>query len=88
MGAVFTFPCKPEDRLRAALRSLDAALQEQQAAVAEFRSSLGELGGAVAALEGSVMEFGECLHTTAAEVASTHQAALRLERTAERWLKS
>jgi hypothetical protein len=54
MGQAISFHFKPEERLRAALRSLEAALAEQREAVAEFRSNLGSLGESVSGLGGSL----------------------------------
>ncbi|WP_424812745.1 hypothetical protein [Roseococcus sp. YIM B11640] len=56
-ATILTFPQKPEDRLRAALRSLEAAMREQQEAIGEFRDSLAGLGGAMASVESRLTVF-------------------------------
>ncbi len=87
MAEIVRFPARPEDRLRAALRALDAALSEQHAALAQFRGNLSLLGGAMAGLEDSVRDYRESLSRTAEDVAQAHASARRLERTAEIWLR-
>ena len=46
MGQILAFPVPPDRRLDAALRALEAALDEQREALAAFRSEIGELRGA------------------------------------------
>ena len=48
---LLAFPARPDDRLRHALRNLEAALAEQSAAVAGLRTELAGLSGAVSGLE-------------------------------------
>lgn len=86
MADILTFPQKPEDRLRAALRRLDDALAEQKLAFTEFRTNLAALGGAVAGLETSVQEYQGSLAATQGDLARSQAAARRLEATADIWL--
>lgn len=88
MAQIVQFPARSEDRLRAALRSLEAALDEQQAALAEFRGNLSLLDGAVSGLDASVRDYRATLARTADDVAGAQAAARRLERTADIWLKN
>jgi carbohydrate-selective porin OprB len=81
------FPARPEDRLRLALRSLEAALAEQASAVAQFRASIGALGGAVSELERGMVTFRGELTGLALDVAEAGEQARRLERTADIWLQ-
>lgn len=81
---LLAFPQSPEDRLRLALRRLDAALSNQAAAVADFRANLSDLREAVCGLGGQVHRYRSTLDETAAKVGRTHQAALELERTADK----
>lgn len=86
MADILPFPTKPEDRLRAALRRLDDALTEQKLAFTEFRTNLAALGGAVSGLHESMETYRSTLAETAQDVAASHTAARRLERTADIWL--
>ncbi|MDB5415767.1 MAG: hypothetical protein JWR10_4102 [Rubritepida sp.] len=83
---ILPFPQKPEDRLRAALRSLEAALDDQKSAFDEFRSNLVDLGGAVSGLETSVQEYRGTLAKTAQDLQLAGSQARRLEATADIWL--
>ncbi len=85
---ILPFPAerRAEDRLQAALRSLENALDEQRDAMTEFRAHLGALGGAVAELEDSLHRYRGRLAATHADVLATRQQALRLEAIAEGWL--
>lgn len=83
MAEIIHFPARPEDRLRAALRALDTALDDQQAALSEFRGNLSLLGGAVRGLDASLRDYRATLARTADDVAGAGAAARRLERTAE-----
>lgn len=87
MANILTFPHKPEDRLRAALRRLDDALMEQKLAFTEFRTNIAALGSAVAGLEGSLETYRGSLANTQQDAARSHAAARRLEATADIWLK-
>jgi len=87
MANILTFPHKPEDRLRAALRRLDDALMEQKLAFTEFRTNIAALGSAVAGLEGSLETYRGSLAATQQDAARSHAAARRLEATADIWLK-
>lgn len=86
MAEILPFPHKPDDRLRAALRRLDDALAEQKLAFTEFRANLAALSGAVTGLKGSVHAYQDTLTVTQADVARSHEAARRLEATANIWL--
>jgi len=83
---ILPFVQHPEDRLRAALRSLESALAEQKLAFTEFRANLAELGGAVAGLETSAQSYATALASTAQDVDAAHNAARRLEASADIWL--
>lgn len=87
MAQIVPFPARSEDRLRAALRSLEAALDEQHSALAEFRGNLALLDRAVGGLDASVRDYRATLARTADDVAGAQAAARRLERTADIWLK-
>jgi ABC-type transporter Mla subunit MlaD len=83
-STLLAFPQQPEDRLRLALRRLEAALAEQAEAVAEFRSNLGALKEATSGLATQVNRYNDTLGQAAVQANHAHQAALRLERTADR----
>ena len=83
---ILPFPAKPEDRLRRALRSLDAALDEQRAAVAGLRRELGALSGAVAGLGTSLQAYSRGLADTQEAVLGAHAEARRLDATADAML--
>jgi len=87
MAQILAFPQKPEDRLRAALRSLEAALAEQKDAFGALRTNLVALGGAVSGLETRLHGYRGALAGTAQEVEVARASARRLEATAEAWLK-
>lgn len=79
---IVTFPRRPDDRLRLALRSLDEALAEQRAAVAEFRASLADLSEAVGGLDQGFAHYRAALDQAATETARATEAARQLEATA------
>jgi len=81
---LLAFPQSPEDRLRLALRRLDTALAQQATAVAGFRANLSDLRQAVGGLAGQVQRYRTALDDTAAKVERTREAALELERTADK----
>lgn len=83
-STLLVFPQVPEDRLRLALRRLEAALAEQAEAVAEFRNNLGALKEATSGLAVQVHRYNDTLDRTASKVQYAQQAARRLERTADR----
>ncbi|WP_043364468.1 hypothetical protein [Belnapia sp. F-4-1] len=83
---ILPFPEKPEDRLRRALRTLDAALDEQRAAVAGLRRELGALSGAVAGLGTSLQAYSRGLADTQEAVLGAHAEARRLDATADAML--
>lgn len=72
-------PARDQDRLAAALASLEAALAEQRQAMAGFRASLGELGAAVHALEGGAVGLSTRLGALHRQVGSANQSARELE---------
>jgi hypothetical protein len=80
---LIAFPQKPEDRLRVALRSLEAALDEQAEAVRTFRASLAELADAVGGLETGLGEYAELLGGLATDSAAAHAVATDALRRAE-----
>ncbi|MBX9700818.1 MAG: hypothetical protein K2X74_15380 [Acetobacteraceae bacterium] len=80
---IITFPDRPEDRLRLALRRLDDALAEQRAAVGAWRAELGGLAEATAQLDGSLTEFHGQLRHLAAAAREVDDEAGRLSRTAD-----
>jgi predicted nuclease with TOPRIM domain len=82
-AAILTFPNSGERRLRVALRNLDAALEEQRHAVAAFRAELAALGSAMQQLGESTQGLQDRLHEVAEDNALAHEAALRLQGTAE-----
>lgn len=82
-AAILPFPEKPEDRLRRALRALDAALAEQAAAVAGLRQELGALSGAVGSLGGSLEAYAGGLAKTQVALAEAGAQARQLEATAD-----
>ena len=72
---VITFPNKPEDRLRVALRELETALTDQALAFQEFRLNMAVLGTAVGGLERSLESYRGTLDAVALDVAEAHQLA-------------
>lgn len=72
-------PARGQERLAAALASLEAALTEQREAMANFRATLGELGAAVNALEGGAIGFSTRLGTLHRQVGSVNRSARELE---------
>jgi len=80
------FPERDEDRLRLALRNLEAALDAQAAALASWRGEIRGLAGAVGGLDQSLGEYRTVLDATAGQLRHAGDAARALERTAEGWL--
>lgn len=80
--ALLTFPQTPEDRLRLALRRLEAALADQASAVAEFRANLSTLREAAGGLALQVNRYQETLGHTAEKVRHANATARKLEKTA------
>lgn len=87
MAETVRLPHPPETRLRAALRALEQAMEEQRLALAEFRQGLSGLGDAVDGLGRSAARFGDALDGLGRQVDDARHAALRLDRTADLWLK-
>jgi hypothetical protein len=81
-----TFPQRPDDRLRLALRRLDEALAEQKQAVAAWRAGLSELASVASGLDGAVTAFRTTLDGVAESVRHAGDEARRLERTADAML--
>lgn len=85
-ATLFAFPERPEDRLRRALRSLEAALAEQATAVAGLRAELGSLSGALVGLEITMTGYAGELDRTADAASAANAAARTLEETADKLL--
>lgn len=68
-----------QERLAAALASLEAALAVQRAAMAGFRDSLGALSAAVGTLEAGVSGYADRLATLKREVDGVNGTARALE---------
>lgn len=88
MAQILAFPQKPEDRLRAALRSLEAALAEQKDAFGALRTNLTALGGAVSGLETSLHGYRGALAGTVCELARTRASVRQLETNAGVWMET
>ena len=84
---LLAFPARPEDRLRRALRKLEAALQEQGVAVAGFRADLSSLSSAVGGLDQSLRSYRVRLTEVADAAGAANDAARRLEATADQMLR-
>lgn len=83
-AAIAPFPCRPEDRLRLALRRLEDAIGEQSKATAGLREAIGDLSGTMTRLGGSVAGYRDALDSTAAEIERAMAASRTLAATAER----
>jgi hypothetical protein len=84
---LIAFPNRPEDRLRRALRKLEAALQEQGVAVSGFRADLTALSSAVVGLDTSLQTYRSRLAEAAGAADQAHDAAIRLEARADQMLR-
>ena len=84
MADILTFPLKPADHLRAALRRLDAALTEQKSAIAEFQGSIAGLEDAVASLSAGTDAYQGILAETARHGATGRVAARQVNISADR----
>ncbi len=82
-AAIIAFPQKPEDRLRVALRELEAALEDQSMAFQEFRVNMALLGTAVGGLERSLEGYRGTLDALADDAAHAHSHATEALRRAE-----
>ena len=80
---VISFPNKPEDRLRVALRELEHALSDQSLAFQEFRLNMAMLGTAVGGLERNLESYRGTLDAVALDAAEAHDMAVRAERRAD-----
>ena len=78
------FPMRPEDRLRLALRRLDAAVAEQCQAAAGLRAAIGDLSGTMARLGDGVAPYRMALDSTAAEIERALASSRTLQATADR----
>ncbi len=83
MADMLAFPSRPEDRLRRALRKLEAALTEQGVAVAGFRADLSALSTAVVGLDHSLQDYRGKLSEAAGAAHRAKEEARRLEARAE-----
>jgi chromosome segregation ATPase len=84
---MLAFPSRPEDRLRRALRKLEAALRDQGVAVSEFRADLKTLSSSVVGLDMSMQEFRGRLAEAAGAANQANDAARRLEARADTLLR-
>ncbi|MBR0664041.1 hypothetical protein GXW71_06690 [Roseomonas hellenica] len=87
-ASVLPFPGRDANRLRLAIRGLEAALEEQARAMAGFRASMSELSGAVAGLKRGTEAYHHQLGKLGSRVGEAHAAARRLEDTATLWLRT
>ncbi|MFC3127720.1 hypothetical protein ACFOD4_21865 [Pseudoroseomonas globiformis] len=81
------FPRSDKDRLRLALRRLEAALAEQKAAVAAFRGNLVEMRQATHGLASQLQDYQSRLSDTAGKVSAARDAAKQLEHQADSMLE-
>jgi hypothetical protein len=86
-SSVITFPNKPADRLRVALRELELALADQAMAFQEFRMNMALLGTSVGGLERSLESYRGTLDAVAGDVATAHRTAREVEARAEAMLR-
>jgi septal ring factor EnvC (AmiA/AmiB activator) len=68
-----------QERLRLALASLNAAIEEQRAAVAAWREALGSLRDATGSLDEGVRFYRDTLDRLGTQVADLNGQARRLE---------
>ncbi|MBR0681618.1 hypothetical protein GXW74_14065 [Roseomonas eburnea] len=83
-ASIASFPLRPEDRLRLALRRLDEAIGEQATATAGLRQAIGDLSRTMSRLGDSVVGYRGALDSTAAEIERALAAARTLQATADR----
>lgn len=81
-ATIHTMPVTADARLRLAMRSLDAALEEQRAAIAGLREAFAQLGTSVGGLNDGFASFGAALDATQREVQLARSEAERLSATA------
>lgn len=86
--SIVAFPARDSNRLRLAIRGLEAALEEQARAMAGFRASMAELSGAVAGLKRGTEAYHHRLGELGTLVGTANAAARRLEGTATLWLRT
>lgn len=84
---VLAFPLRDDDRLRLALRRLEAAFEEQSYAFAEWRAALATLDGAMVGLREGVLRYQAGLAATSAELDRAREAARALDATADMMLE-
>lgn len=83
VSEVISFPNKPADRLRVALRELEHALSSQSLAFQEFRLNMTVLGTAVGGLERSLESYRGTLEVVSLDASEAHQVAVEAMRRAE-----
>ncbi|WP_431284293.1 hypothetical protein ACQW02_05635 [Humitalea sp. 24SJ18S-53] len=82
-ATILSFPKIPQDRLRIALRKLEAALAEQAEAVAALRGEIGALKEATQGLQKGFAEYQESLADCAVAVHGAREAQEKIVRTLE-----
>ncbi|MEN0073099.1 MAG: hypothetical protein AAGC69_01870 [Paracraurococcus sp.] len=85
-ACILAFPARAEDRLRLALRSLEAALQTQDAEIAAWRAALRDFAGSIDGLDQSVGRYRAELAAAAGAAEAAGTEARQLERQATTWL--
>jgi len=80
---IASFPQRPEDRLRLALRRLDEAIGEQ-ATAAGLRQAIGDLSRTMSRLGDGVAGYRGALDSAAAEIERALTATRTLQATADR----
>lgn len=81
---IASFPQRPEDRLRLALRRLDEAIGEQATAAAGLRQAIGDLSRTMSRLGDGVAGYRGALDSAAAEIERALTATRTLQATADR----
>jgi hypothetical protein len=83
---ILPFPSRPnaeQERLKAALASLQSALDEQRRALSDWRFAMSELGIGVAGLGHALTSYQDALGGVGAQLAVTRQKTARLENWAD-----
>lgn len=81
-ATIYHLPMSADARLRLAMRSLDAALEEQREAIAGLRAAFTKLGASVNGLSDGLAAYGSALDQTQRDVARARGEAERLAATA------
>ena len=81
-ATIHHLPISADTRLRLAMRSLDAALEEQREAIAGLREAFSKLGASVNGLSDGFTVFGSALDQTQRDVTRARGEAERLSATA------